>query len=118
MLLPFLAGMTIAYFLAPVVDVLARKKMPRWLGALSVLLGFGIGMGLLILAILPLLISQGGALLDAIPGYIELVRNHYLAWFQDWLTRFPPDDVTKLRAAVAQSAAGAASGPAMWSKAW
>jgi predicted PurR-regulated permease PerM len=107
-LLPFVAGMVIAYFLAPVVNFLAARGVPRWLGALGVLLGFGVIAAAIIMLILPLISSQIGALLNALPGYSEKVREHYLPWIENWITRFPPEDVEKLRSAAGQSAAEAA----------
>lgn len=107
-LLPFVAGLVIAYFLAPVVNALARHKVPRWLGALSVLFGFGLIAGAIVMLILPLISSQIGALINALPAYTEKVRSHYLPWIENWMMRFPPEDVEKIRTAAGQSAADAA----------
>lgn len=107
-LLPFVAGMVIAYFLAPVVNALAKKGIPRWLGALCVLFGFGVIATTIIMLILPLISSQIGTLLNALPGYSEKIRGHYLPWVENWITRFPPEDVEKLRDAAGNSAAAAA----------
>lgn len=104
-LLPFVAGLVIAYFLAPVVNFLARHGFPRWLGALCVLFGFGLIAGSIAMLILPLISSQIGALLNALPAYSEKLRAHYLPWIENWITRFPPEDVEKLRTAAGQSAA-------------
>src|SRR5690349_21147078 len=49
MLLPFVAGMAIAYFLDPVADRLEQFGAPRWLAATCVLLFFVL---ILVLAIL------------------------------------------------------------------
>jgi len=107
-LLPFAAGMAIAYFLNPVVDRLARRKLPRWLSALIVLAGFALIFGLILLLILPLLETQIGALINSIPGYLEKIRSHLIPWVEGWLARFSPDDVDKIRDAAGQYATDAA----------
>jgi len=104
-LLPFVAGLVIAYFLAPVVNILAKRGVPRWIGGLSVLLGFGLVAGAIVMLILPLISSQIGALINALPAYTEKVRSHYLPWIENWITRFPPEEVDKIRDAAGQSAA-------------
>jgi predicted PurR-regulated permease PerM len=102
---PFVAGIILAYFLAPVVTMLERRGVPRWIGALSVMFGFILIVGSIVMLILPMVTSQLGALINAVPGYAEKLRTHYLPWLESWVTRFPPQDVEKLRAAIAQSAA-------------
>jgi len=108
MLLPFLIGMAVAYFLNPVVDTLTHKGVARWLGALLVLSGFALVITLLLLLIAPLLEGQIGELIKAVPDYIEKIRQHIIPWFENWLTRFSPDDVEKIRDAAGQYAGDAA----------
>jgi predicted PurR-regulated permease PerM len=107
-LLPFAAGTAIAYFLNPVVDRLTHHKVHRWLGALIVLGCFALVIGLLLVLILPLLQDQIGALISAFPGYVEKFRSHVIPWFENWLTRFSPDDVEKIRDAATQYVGNAA----------
>lgn len=108
-LLPFIAGLVIAYFLAPVVSFFERNNIPRWLGAILVLLSFGSIAAAIITLVLPLISSQVGALVDAAPGYIQKLRTSYTPWVEEWLQRFQPDDVEKLRSAAGQSAGQAAN---------
>lgn len=108
-LLPFVTGMAIAYFLNPVVDALARRKIPRWAGALVVLFGFIVLVALIILLIFPLLQHQIGALINAVPGYLQTLKTHYLPWIENWLSQIEPDDVDKLRDAAEKSVGEAAS---------
>jgi len=107
-LLPFLVGMIVAYFLNPVVDKLGDRNIPRWISALGVLLGFGLIVAVALTITLPLLQNQIGALIDAVPGYIETLRAHYVPWIENWLARFAPEDVEKLRGAAGQSVGEAA----------
>lgn len=107
-LLPFVAGMIIAYFLNPAVNILWRQRVPRWLGTFIVLLAFGIGVTLIVILIFPLLQDQIGALIDAIPGYIGKIRAYYIPWVESWLARFAPEDIEKLQSAAGQSVTQAA----------
>ena len=107
-LLPFIIGMIVAYFLNPVVNKAARHNIPRWAGALGVLIGFGVIVGALVMLLSPLLEHQIGALIDAVPGYIEILRNHYMVWTDNWLSRFAPEDVEKIKDAAGQSVGDAA----------
>lgn len=115
MLLPFIIGMLVAYFLNPVVDKLSYRriiftniKIPRWLSALTVLGGFVLFAALILVLILPLLENQVGALLTAIPGYIEKFRDNFMPAIEKWLAQFEPEDVQKIRDAAGQSVSSAA----------
>src|SRR4051794_27896443 len=58
MLLPFVAGMAIAYFLDPIADRLERIGAPRWLATTCVLLFFVLILVLAALLLVPLIQSQ------------------------------------------------------------
>ena len=104
MLLPFVVGMAIAYFLNPPVNALSRLGLPRWLGTLTALLGFALVVVLMLLLIVPLLQSQIGALLQALPAYIQTLRDHIQPWAEQWMAKLSPDDVEKLRTAAGEYA--------------
>ena len=106
-LLPFLAGLAIAYFLEPLVSKLEKRGVPRWAGAMTVLSGFILIVVTMILLIWPLVHSQFVALVNALPDYTGKVREHYVPWAQDWLSRFSPEDVERIRDAAAQSSGDA-----------
>ena len=106
-LVPFLAGLAIAYFLEPAVAALEKRKIRRWAGALIVLSGFLFVVVAIVLLIWPLLNHQIGALINALPDSIAKIREHYLPWAQDWLARFSPEDVEKIRDAATQSSGDA-----------
>ncbi|MDE2029463.1 MAG: AI-2E family transporter [Alphaproteobacteria bacterium] len=105
---PFLAGLAVAYFLEPLVSKLERHKVARWAGALIVLSGFLFVVALILILVWPLISTQGAALLNALPNYVAKIRQEYLPWAQDWLARFSPEDVEKIRGAAAQGAGVAA----------
>jgi predicted PurR-regulated permease PerM len=108
MLLPFIAGVAIAYFFNPVVDALTRRKIPRWLATFFVLFGFVLFMVLLLLLIAPLLQSQLSALIDTLPVTIMAFRDHLVPWAEGWLGELSPENVEGLRGAASQLAGNAA----------
>ena len=69
-LLPFVAGMAIAYFLDPVVDRLERMGWSRTLGTTLVLLGFLLVVVGFVLLLLPVLNVQAQRLAEVIPGLL------------------------------------------------
>jgi len=74
-LVPFVAGMAVAYLLDPVVDRLERLHIGRGLATFAVLLGFfAVAIGLVLLLI-PLLQTQVVKLAAVLPGYIEMARD-------------------------------------------
>ncbi len=74
-LLPFVAGMAIAYFLDPLADRLERLGTPRWVAALAVLCGFGLTAIVAMLLLWPLLQAQITSLITALPGYVDKLRG-------------------------------------------
>lgn len=68
-LLPFIAGLALAYFLDPVADMLERKGLPR-LAATLVILGVSVLVIIVALALLvPVLGGQVAHLADRLPAY-------------------------------------------------
>ena len=66
-LVPFVAGMAIAYFLDPLVDRCERAGMPRWLGTTLVLVGFIALMIGFVLLLVPVLHAQVLRLAEIVP---------------------------------------------------
>jgi predicted PurR-regulated permease PerM len=87
-LLPFVAGIALAYVLAPVADRGERLGINRTVAALLIVGIFVVSLISLILLLAPLLMQQGSALISNIPGYVkrvrELVVDLKLPWL-DWL---------------------------------
>jgi len=107
MLLPFVAGAALAYFLDPVVNRLSQWRVPRWLGTAIVLLGFVLSVTLLLLLIVPLIQTQVETLLVALPTYIEILRTKFMPRIYEWLHRLSPTDVENLREAAGTYAGSA-----------
>lgn len=73
-LLPFIAGLAIAYFLDPAADKLENWGLPRWLATISILVTFFIFATLIIALIWPLAASQFSGIAQALPGYVAKVK--------------------------------------------
>jgi predicted PurR-regulated permease PerM len=107
-LLPFVAGCAIAYFLDPAVDRLERLKVPRGLGALGVLLVFFAGLAVVLMLLLPVIELEGAELARRAPGAIESGREELQSLLEMAQQRLSPEDLAKLKEMAATAAAGAA----------
>ena len=89
-LLPFVAGMALAYFLDPVADRLERWGLSRMMATAVILLTFLLLLILGLLIIIPLLATQAADFAVKVPGYITTLQqmlsdanSHYLpAWLK------------------------------------
>jgi predicted PurR-regulated permease PerM len=73
-LLPFVVGMALAYFLNPVVDVLGRLGIPRWISAILLL---ALSTCLIVIAfvfVVPILLQQGAGLVESAPKEIARLK--------------------------------------------
>lgn len=83
-LLPFIVGLLVAYFLDPAADRLERLGASRTLATLIItLLFFGL-LTLGLLWLIPTLIAQGDDLIRAIPSYLEQMRH----WGESLIARY------------------------------
>ena len=101
LLAPFVLGLAFAYLLAPAVRWLARRRVPRWLGSLAVLLPFLALVVLLVLVVVPTIGQQAGQLAQKLPvlvqrlgDWLDRVRTSFLASNQGLLT---PEQAAKLK---------------------
>ena len=104
MLLPFVAGLAIAYFLDPMVDRTERAGLPRWAGVVLVLLSFLLVVVSVVLLLLPLVQAQASLLIDTLPHYAQVMRDRVLPAIDRLIHRLSPEDVERLRAAAGQYA--------------
>ncbi len=90
-LLPFIAGIVLAYFLDPVADALERLGLPRMVATLVILLCSILVLVLAIVLIVPLLGSQIIKFAGELPGILQglVARFHEVAplWLQDMLAK-------------------------------
>lgn len=88
-LLPFLAGMVVAYFLDPVADRLERLGLSRTLATALILVAFVIALALALMIIVPVLGNQLLGFLGRLPDYLsrlqEMVTTLDPNWFEQTL---------------------------------
>lgn len=105
-LLPFVAGMILAYLLDPVADFLERRSFPRWLAAgLITLLATAVVVSALLLLV-PLLQSQIVDFAERLPNYVELLREKAVALLAAVQTQVSPEEMASIRDKI-----GGAAGP-------
>lgn len=74
-LLPFIAGMALAYFLDPVADWLERRGLSRLMATLAILIAFIALFAISLVVIIPILVTQAADLGGRIPGYITQLQS-------------------------------------------
>ncbi len=88
-LLPFVAGMALAYFLDPVADRLERLGLSRMMATSVILVAFIIVFVLALMIIIPVLASQLNEFIQHVPGYISelqsFIARSNAAWLPEWL---------------------------------
>jgi predicted PurR-regulated permease PerM len=86
-LLPFAAGMALAYFLDPVADWLQRRGLSRVAATCVILIGFVLGFALSLMILIPVLSSQLSDFISRLPDYLSrlqaLVTNIDAQWLED-----------------------------------
>lgn len=87
-LTPFVAAALLAYIGDPLADRLQRLKLPRTLAVVAVFILTFLMLGLLILLVGPLIRTQVGALMDALP---DIVRQFEQVWLPNIAERLNID---------------------------
>ena len=89
-LLPFIAGMALAYFLDPVADRLERIGLSRMMATVVILVAFVVLFALSLMIVIPLLATQAADFLEKLPGYVtqlqELVANFNPNLLPGWIS--------------------------------
>jgi predicted PurR-regulated permease PerM len=96
-LLPFVAGCAIAYFLAPAVDRLERLRVPRGLAAAAVLLVFFVALGTVLLLLVPVIELEAAELARRAPAMVEAARRQIQDILELAQQRLSPDDLAKIK---------------------
>ena len=74
-LLPFVAGMALAYMLDPVADWFERRGFSRLSATMTILVLFVLAVVAVLLLVLPILINQVTTLVADFPGYVRRVED-------------------------------------------
>ncbi|MBA3447130.1 MAG: AI-2E family transporter [Pseudaminobacter sp.] len=96
-LLPFVAGMVLAYFLDPVADRLERLGMSRVMATVFILVAFVIVLILGLVILIPVLASQLADFLVKLPDYLSRLQALITSFDPNWLERRFGVDADSLR---------------------
>jgi predicted PurR-regulated permease PerM len=116
-LLPFVAGLALAYVQAPLADRLERLGVNRTIAALLIIAVVVLVLLALALVVIPVLIQQGLALLSSVPGYVERIRALISQSELPWLNELIGDGASpKTLSELVRGAAGwlAAFAASLW----
>ena len=103
-LLPFVAGMAVAYLLDPLCDRLGRLGLSRIWATSLVTAGFVVAVTVGLLLLIPLLIGQAAGLIERLPDYVEGLREQAIALAQTIEARFDPELLNRVKEAIAGTA--------------
>lgn len=95
-LLPFVAGMVLAYFLDPVADRLQRLGLSRIMATAIILIAFVIVLVIAFMIIVPVLASQLSDFAEKVPEYLSRLQQLITSFDPQWLERrfgVKPDDL-------------------------
>jgi predicted PurR-regulated permease PerM len=88
-LLPFVAGMALAYFLDPVADWLERRGLSRLMATVVILVGFVLMFAIALMIVIPLIISQFAEFAQILPQYItqlqQLIASPENSFLPHWI---------------------------------
>jgi predicted PurR-regulated permease PerM len=92
-LTPFVAAALLAYIGDPLADGLQRLKLPRTIAVAAVFLLTFLGIGLLVLLVLPLISTQVSAFLTALPDIIHQAEQNWLPSITEFLGIESAEDI-------------------------
>jgi predicted PurR-regulated permease PerM len=99
-LLPFVAGMVLAYFLDPVADRLEKAGMSRLVATLTIVFGFIVAFVLALMLIVPVLATQLVDFVNRIPEYVARLQELIASINPDFLSQRLGLDFNELRNSV------------------
>ncbi|NIZ03741.1 AI-2E family transporter [Thalassospira lucentensis] len=106
-LLPFVAGMAIAYFLDPLADKLEARGIGRTFATSIITAVFFLVFLIVILLIVPMIGSQLAGFLERLPGYVDTLQTNVGPYLQDVLDRFAPETLQSVSDAIKGQTANA-----------
>jgi predicted PurR-regulated permease PerM len=92
-LTPFIASALLAYIGDPLADRLQRLKLPRSVAVVAVFVLTFVAIGLLVLLVLPLIRTQVGAFLSALPDIVRQAEQVWLPSITGFLGIEPGEDI-------------------------
>jgi predicted PurR-regulated permease PerM len=99
-LLPFVAGMTLAYLFNPLASRLERLGIDRLIASLVIIGVFVLSFILLLLLIVPILVGQLGAFIDNLPGYVSKIQALLADPSRPWVRKVLGQNLTNTDASL------------------
>jgi len=99
-LLPFVAGLAIAYFLDPAADRLERRGLSRALATSVITAAFFVLLAAAATLLAPMLQAQLADFAARLPGYLEALWRELARLFEVLRVKLSPEDVERLRASL------------------
>ena len=99
-LLPFFAGMILAYFLDPVADRLQRWGLSRMAASVFILLAFIVLLVVGLMLVIPILANQAADFLSRLPDYLTRLQSLITSFDPEWLGETVGVDPAALRDGV------------------
>ncbi|PHP68212.1 AI-2E family transporter [Zhengella mangrovi] len=99
-LLPFVAGMALAYFLDPVADRLERMGLSRLASTIVILIGFVVAFLLALMIVVPVLATQLAGFIERLPQLVSSLQNLLGSFDAQWLKRVLGTDPQGIRDGV------------------
>ena len=104
-LLPFVAGLAIAYFLNPVCDRLERMGCSRTVATVIVSIGLAVVLAAALILLLPVLERQVVDFAASLPGYADQLIAHVLPWVRVLAEKFGFSSLSDIGAGAGGQAA-------------
>ncbi|MDQ0468345.1 AI-2E family transporter [Labrys wisconsinensis] len=108
-MLPFVAGIVVAYFLNPVADRFVRLGLPRWAAASVILLIFVMIFVTALLLLVPILGDQLAGFRARLPSYISSLQRILAELNSGWLGTLIGDRLPDIQKSLADSVGQGAS---------
>jgi predicted PurR-regulated permease PerM len=99
-LLPFVAGMAVAYLLDPVADWMERRGVPRSIASLLIVLVFILVLAIILVVLVPILIDQVTDLVARAPAYIDRLRREAMPILRKIRASLTPGQAAQIDEAI------------------
>ncbi|MGR7996064.1 MULTISPECIES: AI-2E family transporter [unclassified Xanthobacter] len=101
-LLPFVVGLVLAYFLNPVVMRLRRIGIGRTIASLAVVVVMLLGVVLFFLVVLPILTSQLFEFAQRLPSYVARLQGLFTEENREWLSHIVGDRLPDMQRSISE----------------
>ncbi len=108
-LLPFVAGMVLAYFLDPVADWLQRRGVSRFMATILILVAFVVIFALSLIILIPVLVTQLADFIGRLPAYLGQLQALITQIDPHWLEQrfgIDPNNLRNALSSLLSSSAG------------